>query len=729
VARDRSHQIGDMRVTLVTEMRKILSDSPVALVAASKPHLLFVEDEATVREHLAERLSDEYKVDTAGNGTEALLAVMRAKPALVVTDIVMPDMDGVELLKTLRQTPGTQGIPVLLISGRAADEHRIEGFEHGADGFLSKPYTERELRALIGSMLRSAQMRAQAAAREAREQAEQQALIERATLLESITDGFYALDERWCFTYVNQRALDFFDKQREELLGRGFWDVFPMARGSALEDQYEHALHEQRSVSFETLSPLTGRWVEVRAYPTPQGLAVNFRDISERKQMEGELKRALAELHAREEQLSENQRQLAAEVDSMRRLHELVNRLLGCNDLQTALEEVLDAAMALLEADMGNVQLFDPQTHELQIVAQRGFREDFLEHFRSVGRDPGAACARAAQNGQRAIVEDVQEDADFAPHRAIAASAGFRAVQSTPVTSRSGELLGVLSTHFRNPHRPSERALRMIDLYARQAAEFLERMRVETSLKEADRRKSEFLAVLAHELRNPLAPIRNGLQILRPRVSADELLQRTVQIMDRQISHVVHLVDDLLDLSRITRGSVALKRERIALTDVLANAIEASRPLIEAHAHDLLVEVHSAVPVIVDGDPHRLAQIFSNLLSNSAKYTDRGGQITLSLVCEGGEAVVSVRDTGIGIPPQSLERVFEMFSQVQPNDVRSDGGLGIGLSLVRTLTQLHGGSVSAWSRGPGTGSIFTVRLPIVQDGGAPSGAVAPSALS
>jgi DNA-binding response OmpR family regulator len=131
----------------------------------SKPHLLFVEDEITLREHLAERLSDQYDVDTAGTGTEALLAVMRTKPALVVTDIVMPDMDGVELLKTLRRTPGTQGIPVLLISGRAADEHRIEGFEHGADGFLSKPYTERELRALIGSMLRAAQLRVKHARR------------------------------------------------------------------------------------------------------------------------------------------------------------------------------------------------------------------------------------------------------------------------------------------------------------------------------------------------------------------------------------------------------------------------------------------------------------------------------------------------------------------------------------------------------------------------------------
>jgi DNA-binding response OmpR family regulator len=148
--------------------------------AKSKVRILFVEDEATLREHLAEKLSDEYLVDTAGNGNEALLAVIRAKPALVVSDIVMPDMDGVELLKTLRQSPGTRGIPVLLISGRAADEYRIEGFEQGADGFLAKPYTERELRALIGSMLRSAQSRADAAVRQARDQLEQQTAVVRA---------------------------------------------------------------------------------------------------------------------------------------------------------------------------------------------------------------------------------------------------------------------------------------------------------------------------------------------------------------------------------------------------------------------------------------------------------------------------------------------------------------------------------------------------------------------
>lgn len=701
-----------------------MSESDTAEASAPKPRILFVEDEVTVREHLAEILSNDYWVTTAGNGTEALLAIMRSKPALVVTDIVMPGMDGVELLKILRRTPSTQGIPVLLISGRAADEQRIEGFEEGADGYLSKPYTERELRALIGSMLQSARLRTDAAAREAREQAEQRALIERASLLERITDAFYGLDRQWRFTYVNQRALDFYGRERAELLGQCFWDIFPMAKGSALQEQYERAMREQRTVSFETLSPLRGRWVEVHAYPAPHGLAVNFRDISRRKQTEEELNHALTQLHRREEQLQANERQLASEVDAMRRLHELVNRLLGCNDLQTALEEVLDAAIALLEADMGNFQLVNPHTHELQLAAHRGFSPDFLEQFRSEGSLPSALRASAVQRGQPVIVADVDTDPDFIPHRRIAASAGFRAVQSTPVTSRHGESLGVLTTHFREPRRPTDRALRMIDLYARQAADFLERMRAEDALKETDRRKSEFLAILAHELRNPLAPIRNGLQILRLVPSAGELSQRTMNMMDRQMTHLVHLVDDLLDVSRITRGSLALKRQRTSVTDVLASAVEGSRPLIEAHAHELVIDVGTTVPPIVDGDPNRLVQVFSNLISNSAKYTDRGGTITVTLTCEDGEVVVSVRDTGIGIPPSALERVFEMFSQIRPGDDRAAGGLGIGLSLVRTLTRLHGGSVSASSEGPGRGSTFTVRLPIAQAGTDASSATA-----
>src|ERR1700761_6209168 len=197
----------------------------------TRPRILFVEDDATLRNYLATELSDEYVVATAGNGIEALQAVMRRKPDLIVTDIVMPGMDGLELLKTLRGEPGTQGLPVLLISGRAEEAQRIEGFREGADGYLAKPYSVSELRAVVGAMLHAARLRADTA----RRRAAKQALAERAALLESITDAFYALDRHLRFTYINHRALDYFKRGREELLGRRIDEVFPVIKGTEVE--------------------------------------------------------------------------------------------------------------------------------------------------------------------------------------------------------------------------------------------------------------------------------------------------------------------------------------------------------------------------------------------------------------------------------------------------------------------------------------------------------------
>ena len=474
--------------------------------AHSKPRILLVEDEAALRGHLARVLSDEYIVDTAGNGQEALECVMRCAPVLVVTDIVMPTISGIELLKALRSQEQTRMIPVLLISGLAIQEQRIEGFKEGADGYLAKPYTEHELRAYIGSMLQSAARRAAAA------------LAERAALLESITDGFYSLDREYRFTYLNQRALDHFHAAPETLLGQVLWEVFPHTRESVFQQEYERALSQQRSVSFETVSLISNTWVEVRAYPTPQGLAVYFRDVTDRK-------------------------------------------------------------------------------------------------------------------------------------------------------------------------------------------------RAEEHLREADRKKNEFLAILAHELRNPLAPLRNGLHILKRHPDLDPTVSDTISMMDRQMTHLVRLVDDLLDVSRITRGRFELRQRKVLLTEVLANAVESTRATIESSRHELTVAIR-APGLHVDGDPDRLAQVFSNLLLNAAKYTDAGGRITLSLDRDNGEAIVTVQDNGIGIPPHALEQVFDMFAQVRSHEVRGAEGLGIGLSLVRTLVQMHNGTVSAFSEGPGLGARICVRLPI-----------------
>ena len=229
-------------------------------------------------------------------------------------------------------------------------------------------------------------------------------------------------------------------------------------------------------------------------------------------------------------------------------------------------------------------------------------------------------------------------------------------------------------------------------------------------LAEADRRKDEFLATLAHELRNPLAPIRSGIQLMKLSAGgADDTLRRTTEMMERQMSHLVRLVDDLLDVSRVTRGKVQLRRERLALKDVLRGALESSWTPMESKRLNLTVSLTDE-PLIVEGDRDRLTQVFSNILANAAKYTAAGGNAWLSLHHEGGEAVVRVKDTGIGIPPDALEQIFEMFSQLKPSE-HGEGGLGIGLALVKQLVQMHGGHVEARSDGTGRGSEFIVRLP------------------
>ena len=234
----------------------------------------------------------------------------------------------------------------------------------------------------------------------------------------------------------------------------------------------------------------------------------------------------------------------------------------------------------------------------------------------------------------------------------------------------------------------------------------------EQALKEADQRKDEFLATLAHELRNPLAPLRNGLQILRLAKGDSQVIEEARSMMERQLGQLVHLVDDLLDLGRISRGKIALRKERVEIGKVVRQAVETSRPLIDLVGHRLVID-HSPELIFVDADVTRLAQVISNLLNNAAKYTERGGQITLKVEQEQNDAVVSVRDTGVGIPAHMLPKVFDIFTQVDRSLERAQGGLGIGLSLVKGLVELHGGSVLARSDGQGMGSEFVVRVPVL----------------
>jgi PAS domain S-box-containing protein len=428
------------------------------------------------------------------------------------------------------------------------------------------------------------------------------------------------------------------------------------------------------------------------------------RDISERKDAE----RALLE----------SERRLTVEADALARLNEWSTQLWRSRSLAEGLDEMLTAVIELLGADKGIVQLLDAEDSTLSVVAQRGFEPEFLDFFRAVSVSEGSAWGRALRFKHRIVIEDVGTDSSFEPYRAVARIADFRSVVSTPLLSAEGALLGTVSTHFRLIHRPSTQELRRLDLYLRQACDFIQRCKLEQilqqneeALRDADRRKDEFLALLAHELRNPLAPIRYTLAANRKPGRTPEQQKRAEEVIERQVTHMTRLLDDLLDVSRITRSTLELKKSPNELTLVVGSAIETARPILDAKHHALSVDLPKHA-VRLEADLVRLAQVFSNLLINAAKYTDPGGQIHLRAAQEGNEVVVAIRDNGIGISADMMPRLFTMFSQAQAALGRAEGGLGIGLSLVRGLVTLHGGRVEARSDGPGKGSEFIVRLPL-----------------
>ncbi|HET8691449.1 MAG TPA: ATP-binding protein, partial [Steroidobacteraceae bacterium] len=339
-----------------------------------------------------------------------------------------------------------------------------------------------------------------------------------------------------------------------------------------------------------------------------------------------------------------------------------------------------------------------------------------FEHIPADDQRP--ACGRALAAGRPIVIEDVMADPEYAPFRETAQAAGYRAVIAVPLFAADGATLGALSVHFPSPHRPTEAEMRRLALYCRQASDFIQRIRLEhalrgreDALKEADRRKNEFLAMLAHELRNPLAPIRYAVGALRmPGTSAEQRAQ-AYGVLERQVGHMSRLLDDLLDISRITRGVLELKKEPMSLARVVETSIEAAKPFIDTKRHQLRITLPDHAVWLV-ADPVRLAQVFSNLLINAAKYTSPGGHIELTATNGSDGLTVCVRDDGIGMAPEMLPKLFTLFSQGPAARDDAAAGLGVGLAMVRGLVELHGGTVEARSAGPGRGSEFIVRLPV-----------------
>lgn len=429
------------------------------------------------------------------------------------------------------------------------------------------------------------------------------------------------------------------------------------------------------------------RWVYVRgSYASARGNSptlsgVSF-DVTDRKRTDQDLARLLAK-----------EKRHTALLERVALISRTMNALLSADSIARILTE---EACTLLGAHLSvtSFTAADSGSQKVQVISRAGKPGPLAPHPEPEF-DPELTAAVCRDN--RPVRLPAKQTGPVRWGRLV-----------VPLIGHGGKTLGVvqLAAEPGAEFSPEDEAV-LVQLAAI-AAIGIENARLYELLRAQDRRKDEFLATLAHELRNPLAPVRNGLHILK--ISNDEDQRRQVrEMMERQIGQMVRLIDDLMDLSRITRGRVELRKERVELRAVVNSALEASGPLIEAAGHALAVRVPGGL--FLEADPTRMAQVIANLLNNSAKYTPQGGRITLAADTDGKTVVIQVTDTGVGIPTEMLPRVFDMFTQVGRTLDRAQGGLGIGLTLVRRLVEMHGGSVDVKSLGPGQGTTFTIKLP------------------
>ncbi|MGA2549100.1 MAG: CheR family methyltransferase [Burkholderiaceae bacterium] len=497
-------------------------------------------------------------------------------------------------------------------------------------------------------------------------------------------------------------------KQRD--VDRPIQDVTHNLDYTALKEDAQRVLDTSESIQKDSGSS-HGRAYIIRLGPyrsagstEVSGVVATFMDITS-------LKRA-------EAIIEQGRNELAGEVELFRRLHAITTVMSRAATLNEALDELLEAAIEFHGADFGNIQLSDGANERLIIAAQRGFDSLFLEAFHQITPSDSAASARVLRTLSACRIEDVAKDPEYAPYLPIAKKAGYRAVQSIPLISRSGTLVGVLSTHFRKVRKFTERDDQLSDMIARQVADLIANRADQENLSRLNRvlekrtadlaaqaiNKENFLAELGHELRNPLAAIQNSIEVMH---SPNPPLERALSIMRRQAEHMAHLLNDLLDITRINHGKVQLNRATLDLRSCLEEVIEAVRPDIDAKRLTLTIHVPKD-PVLADVDRERIHQVLDNLMRNAIAYTESGG-ITALLNAHGPGAVIAVRDTGIGVDPADADVVFEPFQSRRGSHA---GGLGLGLALVKRIVELHGGAVHLRSAGHGTGSEFTVALPL-----------------
>jgi PAS domain S-box-containing protein len=517
-----------------------------------------------------------------------------------------------------------------------------------------------------------------------------------AAIVESSDDAILSKDLNGTITSWNRAAERLYGYAAEEIVGRPVSVLIPPDHIDDFPTILERLRRGERIDHYET----------VRVTKDGRRLDVSL-TISPLRNANGEIIGASKIAH----DITDRKRTgvaLAKQTERLRLLWEAASVLLTADDPDAMLRGLLAKIGPHLAVDTYFNFLVNDNRDALRLASCEGIP---LETARTITRlEFGqAVCGTVALRREPIVVNHIQQSDD--PKVQLVKSFGLRAYACNPLMVGDC-LLGTLSfaSRTRDQFDPDEVAF--METICHYVTVAYERLRLLTELKEADRRKDEFLATLAHELRNPLAPVRSAVQVLRLKGPDEPELRWGRDVIDRQVDHLTRLIDDLMDISRITRNKLELRKQRVELAEVIRGAVESSRPAIEQCGHDLTVTLPPQ-PIHLNGDLVRLAQVFLNLLTNAAKYTEKGGRIWLTAEVKGSDVLVRVKDTGVGIPAEKLPRLFEMFFQVDRTLERSQGGLGIGLSLVRRLVELHGGKVEARSEGVGKGSEFVVRLPVL----------------
>jgi PAS domain S-box-containing protein len=643
-----------------------------------------------MRGYLQHLLAQRYTVASAADGVAALEFARREPPDLILADVMMPGLDGFELLRALRDDARLTHVPVILLTARAGEEATVAGIEAGAYDYLVKPFNAQELLARVETQIR-------------RKQSEERfrSYFELGLIGMAITSPDKGVLE------VNDEICKILGYEREELL-HTTWaelthpddlaaDVATVERvvngeidGYSMDKRW---IRKDGTIVHTTISVKCVR----RADGTVDRFVALLQDITERMRVHEELERRVAE---RTQQLTAVQSALATELAALNRLHELSTRSLSPDTkLQPLLDDLLDATMALLNADVGNIQLYNPQTHALEIVAQRGFGQEFPDHGNQV-HEGTASCGTALSRKARVIVEDVETGPDCAPHRHVVARAGCRSVQSTPLFGRTGKPLGMISTHFRDRHRPSDDELRMADLYAREVAELIEHKQREAALLDDQKELQELTTRLidAQELQGKhlarelhdvvsqqLAVV--GMEIARlAREPFDSIGARNAGLM-RLTERVEKLSMDIHDMSRQIHPAIL---DDLGLPAAIRSECLAFSSQYGIPADCVIEEIQPDIPEDVGLCLYRVAQ---ESLRNIGKHAG-ASEVRMTLRSTAGQIVLGVDDSGCGFDPDRAKRKR-----------------GLGLVSMDERLRMVGGTLAIRSR-PGEGTHVEARVPL-----------------